>query len=182
MLRLAALTVLFPPFACATSGAPPVARGVPLASGEFFASSMNDEFFAMVGEFRGRYLVYRDAVVLSDVVANVVLLDRSSYRGPQEFESIVASIAEYTGEVRKDGPVWRRGPGRSAPFEIGSVMKPGDRRSFDGLTFSIPISDPRQLSQRWIVFSMRSRVPMSSSGSSHAHSDKAIFAQLHLSD
>jgi hypothetical protein len=178
-LRCAVAALLLSSLACATAAAPPLPREAPLASGEFVASSMNDKFFATLGEFRGRYLVYRDSVVLNDVVATLVLVDRSSYRGPRELESIVASIAEYTGEVRHDVPVWRR-TSRSRALELTGVMKPGDRRTIDRLIFSIPVSDPRQLSQRWIVFSTYTRTPGSSSGSAHAHSDEKIFAQLRL--
>jgi hypothetical protein len=176
--RLILFAALLSLFACASAPSKPART--PLASGEFVASSLSSDFFAMVAEFRGRYLVYPESIVLTDVVAAVVLRDVSAYRGPRALEAIEVGLGQYTGAMGKDGPVWRMMRPRSQPASVELVMKPGDRQKIEGLTLTIPVSDPHQLHSQWLIFSLFTSQPGGSAGESFVHSDRQLFALLSL--
>ena len=191
-LEVLSFALLLSAVACATmppsvaappsTDPPPSAGRAPLVSGEFFVSSLDGGSFAFLGEFRGRYLVYSDSLVLTGISGTVVYVPRGGNTGPRRFQSIAVGLGQYTGDANATGgPVWTARP-ESHVHRVDIAMKGGERHQVEGLRFSIPIADLQSLPQRWLVFVLSSQVYGTISGRSYVHSDRKLFAALALPD
>lgn len=144
------------------------------ASGTFKVSSLNDGFFAFVGEFEGNYRVFPERVEVEVTRGKIILRDISAYRGQRELKGLSVGLAganEKRWKVAYD----------SEPLKIDKVMTPNIEHQIENTKFIITKDPTIDLSQHWLVFTMSGRMLDSANpaenqiGTTYAHSSRNIF-------
>lgn len=144
------------------------------AGGSFKVSSLNDGFFAFVGDFEGNYQVFPERIEVEVTRGKIILRDVSSYRGQRELKGLSVGLAATT-EKR-----WKIACD-SEPLKIDKVMTPDTEYQIENTKFIIPKDPAIDLSQHWLVFTMSGRMldranPAENQiGTAYAHSSRNIF-------
>lgn len=142
----------------------------------FTATSLDNTFFAFVGEFEAAYAIEADSIFVIVHQARVRLRDAPGVRGPRQLDSIQVRLAHARG------PSWALSEQSARTAHVvGRRMQSGDEIQLDSLRFSIAQPDT-PLEQHWLVFELVGRLIETNGepgnpGSAYVHSNRNIFSQ-----
>jgi hypothetical protein len=161
-----------PKVAAKTAGEPAIAHNVEVTP--FTASSLDNMFFAFVGEFQAGFHIGRDSISVLVSRARIRLREATTMVGPRVLDSIQVRLAHASG------PTWAVTE-RSAPLVVGRRMEAGAEIQLDSLLFRMARPEA-PIEQHWLVFELIGRLiggdgRPGTSGSAYVHSDRNVFSQ-----
>jgi hypothetical protein len=143
----------------------------------FVVSSLNNTFFAFVGELQGEFSVTDDSVLVNVSAGKILLRDSlPTYNGRRSFGGIVLRFAR-----QDDNPAGWALEGRGTPLGFRISLAPGQQMPLPPMHFAIAKPRGRALSSLWLVFELWDMGPVEEGktrkpGTAYIHSSHGIFA------
>ena len=166
------LTVHGAPSARPRASAPSVSH-----TKSFVASSLNNTFFAFVGELQGEFSVTADSVLVDIFAGKIVLRDSlPSENTRRAFGGIVLRLGR-----QDENPAGWALEGRGTPLGFRISLAPGQQMPLPPMHFAIAKPRDRALSSTWLVFELWDMGPVEEGktrkpGTCYIHSSRDIFA------